>query len=105
MARREAHDAADSRLRARNDQVVLVLFLQLISVERIQGRVVVGEDEGFFVIWIPGSAGASIMGTQVTFGVVLWLSLACYSFNLPLPWALCTVWRDQHPFPRKLVET
>src|SRR5205807_9595809 len=69
-----------------------------------QGGEIVGTDKSRAVRRIACAARPRIPWASITVRLVLRSARDCSSLNLALPWPLGTMWRHQHPFPRKRIE-
>jgi len=98
VARREAHDAADSWL-CLGDQETFVLYVETLRTSvRLQRREVVFENKCRWIIRVSNAAGADVSGAEVAVGVICRLEILRQLRDLPLPGARGAVRGDQYPF-------
>src|SRR5579864_5212245 len=102
MPRREAHDAADPRLTARDEQPFGHMLFRRVG---LQGRKIVIEYEIGLVVQILRAAGSRISRTHIALGIVCDDCLRESRLDLALPRPLRPARRDKHPFARQRIES
>jgi hypothetical protein len=58
-----------------------------------------------FILRVDRAIRSGVAGTEVARRIVGWTLLVRRLFDLPLPWALRAMRRDQHPFTGQRIES
>ena len=105
MTRRKTHYAANARLALGNEQSLAKQINPLAGNATFQCGEIVLEDKSIVVRGVFRAASADVSRAQITFRIVGWALRSRCMFSCSLPWTLCAMRRNQHPFARQRIES
>jgi hypothetical protein len=112
VARRKANDATDaafaSGVQQRRHSAAGFSVAGSIPAGRNirqQRREVICKHKCMFILRVDRAIRSGVAGTEVARRIVGWTLLVRRLFDLPLPWALRAMRRDQHPFTGQRIES
>src|SRR6266849_4525748 len=104
VAWRKTHDPAGASLVFGNQQFSCALIDSGVRHIGSQRGKIVGEDKSRAIVGITDAASALVARTKIAAHLIARGLQDGASLNVALPWSLCTMRRNQHPFPMERVE-